>query len=514
MKRIILKLLLITALFGFSFVSIGFIFDDGGDYRSTEIRGGYTINDIRQMVGEQSPNEYLRVHNPYYGVNVHKVSNNFPNIASSVMPLSFSYARERIRYSGMPNSESIVVVLMGDGFAAGQQGIFLNHARSATNFMMNMYPFNLFSDIFTVYAIQTVSEQSGVSVRHGNSRREINNRFGSYLPIQDEVTMYSGSHFQIRQIAAYYAGGSQNVNMIHVIANTTAFGGSAWTAHHLTNPVVGISLTTVHTNHGGWHRTFIHEFGHSFGSLADERGNVNGRDAPNMTALRNNNRWSHWIGREQIQSRSITASGGGQWFIPRGHSTFLGFVDGGCIMAGTHRTLTCFCAVCAAELVRRMAQHHSGETFYPRGSTQQHVTVLQNPRNRILPYAFNGNTDLQSVRIPQGITTIGQYSFLGATNLRRIYNMNETPQFLPLTAFSGLARSNIELRVPTGTATSFFMSGWFGFNIVEYPFFDNWHQPRFTSNSNGHGVITASGYYAPRSPFGAFDGWRGTVAEG
>lgn len=41
-----------------------------------------------------------------------------------------------------------------------------------------------------------------------------------------------------------------------------------------------------------------------------------------------------------------------------------------------------------------------------------------------------------------------------------------------------------------------------------------WYQPRFTTNTNNHGTITASGHSGDRAPFGAFDGWQGFVAEG
>jgi len=45
-------------------------------------------------------------------------------------------------------------------------------------------------------------------------------------------------------------------------------------------------------------------------------------------------------------------------------------------------------------------------------------------------------------------------------------------------------------------------------------FEDGWEQPLFDSNENDYGVITASGWSGSRQPYGAFDGWIGSVEGG
>jgi len=478
------------------------------------------------MVKEYS-GEFVRIHTPYDGVITKQISEDM-NLKRNIQPLTWFdpsfYARTIIRQSSNPNNR-IMVVLMGDGFTSTQQGnwptpasgTFLYHVRSATNFMMQTYPFSLFEDLFTVYAIQTISRESGISRPRPWPLSDINvrNRFGSNEPRNNEITMPEWGQNDVRFIAEHFAGGRANLNMIQVIANSDRFGGVAFGATPVTSPIVGIALTTVHTNHGGWRRTFIHEFGHTFGALADELDGAHARRAANMTDDRNNIPWSHWIGYGGIGlPRVIRAYCGRQMYVPRGYDPSIIGATGGCLMTRSSRNIDSFCAVCSSELVRRMAQHHAHETFQPRiNGTSSQVTVQPNPQNRILPYAFNGNSFMQHVTIPACIASIGNYAFIGAWGLRTIRNYSTTPQRINSTTFARLNRSNIRLVVPQGSTQAYINAGWTGFNIVEgVP--STWHQPRFTSNSNSHGTITASAHHPGRDPFGAFDGWIGFVGAG
>ena len=122
---------------------------------------------------------------------------------------------------------TVLLVLMGDGFTQAQQGTwpnpasgtFLYQARSATNFMMNFHPFSLFSDIFIVYAVQTISSQAWASAP-GNTT----NRLRTYAPVANRISMTSWGRSEARAIAEWAAGSWVNVNMIQVIANTKVWG--------------------------------------------------------------------------------------------------------------------------------------------------------------------------------------------------------------------------------------------------------------------------------------------------
>jgi len=172
-----------------------------------------------------------------------------------------------------------------------------------------------------------------------------------------------------------------------------------------------------------WHGIFIHEFGHSFADLQDEHPNAvvqtGFSEAANMTRQQDNSlvKWAHWVGYGSNMGRrpiGIYRTGTAPTFhaVPSRDS---------CIMGGTIRSN--FCAVCSAEITRRLASI-AGYTFsskHPDGYIPAAVSAtVSTTTNRILPYAFNGNTNLRYLTIPSNITTIGDYAFLGATRLSSI----------------------------------------------------------------------------------------------
>ena len=81
------------------------------------------------------------------------------------------YKVSKILDSGKPDSESLVLTVMGDGFTENQQSDFKNEISTAIYELFGIsypikygcYPFNLFKSCFTVYAVEVNSEESGVS---------------------------------------------------------------------------------------------------------------------------------------------------------------------------------------------------------------------------------------------------------------------------------------------------------------------------------------------------------------
>jgi len=77
---------------------------------------------------------------------------------------NFDYVR--IRYSGKSPENSIVVILLADGFDQNQFGTWpgpadgtaLWHANAVIDHMLDTRPFDLFADYFTVYMVHAVRE--------------------------------------------------------------------------------------------------------------------------------------------------------------------------------------------------------------------------------------------------------------------------------------------------------------------------------------------------------------------
>jgi len=494
----------------------------------------------------------------------------FELVDIQVSPVTYRGSTHQVRkiaYSNRPRSESIVVVLLADGFRAEYQDDFLNHARDATTTMMNTHPFSLFSHLFTVYAVQVISRNIVPGLSRTLCPNDINfpNSFEFIMPDYDYINYrvgnaiginsnwsYFGARFlntlggiseQVygpnpnllmptagrnlaRQIAYRAAGGAANLDMVQVIGNPliaerfSTSAGRAWIPTTQTNVdrTVGLAFTmacnaTNSTWQGvpAWHGTFIHEFGHSFGWLVDNHNNIDdntefNNQRANITNNITNLKWHHWLGHRQVANTPYYAGthNNQRWYVPSRFSRNDqgSLTGGGCIMVASHVSRY-FNGVATAELIRRMASI-SGETFnvipervpFPSGANNEAsattappfppilapgqafpVLIRENYKNRILDSAFHGNTYLEGLIIPQSITSIGDFAFLGAINLRTIQNMATIPQRINETTFAAsgvtngvpnqLDRSRIVVHIPAGTYMAYRSAGWTGFILVD-----------------------------------------------
>ena len=92
-----------------------------------------------------------------------------------------SFNEQKILDSGKPDDESIVITIMGDGFTSLQQNDFILAAKEIIDNLLGnpalgidgFYPYNLFRESFTVYAIEVISNESGVSRDANNNNGHI-----------------------------------------------------------------------------------------------------------------------------------------------------------------------------------------------------------------------------------------------------------------------------------------------------------------------------------------------------
>ena len=455
---------------------------------------GYTVDDIINMIRNDEVSGYQRVYQPNNGPttqswDMQSFRNELEILSqNSLRSPVHDFTVTTIAHSGRPDDQSIVVVLVGDGFTEQQQGqmpnpasgTFLHCALGVSETLATMYPFSLFSSLFTIYAVQVISTEAGIAV--GTEQNPINRPFsgtyfGTYL--SQPWTIEGTNTARALQIARDV---SAHVIMTQVIANTLEPGGVVWGAGagYDNINIVGVSTRVISVqgftwNRPAFHSIFIHEIGHAFGRLTDEHstGTIN-LERANIARLSQSHftdqKWDHWLITNLITRRTEEAPAG--YVFPSFNET--------CKMQGWQ---TSFCKVCSAELTRRMALI-SGETFLsgrrPDGTlrpTPSEVTItipnINAPqiKNRLLPYAFHGNTQIQHLFIPSTITTIGEYAFIGATDLQSITNLSTTPQIINAdVVFAGIDRSNITLHTYPGTAQAYLNAGWNGFIINDTSF--------------------------------------------
>jgi len=416
--------------------------------------------------------------------------------------------------------------------------------------MLGMQPFKDFAHLFRVYAIPVVSRFSGIpqinvaNATTTNITNAMNNvvigQYGNtylgtrFINIGSTITMSNAGQARVRQLARI---NGRHPHMIQVIANENRFGGvGLWHEfgssyvplyHSHTGPSTSPRIALTATYRGSeilwsprWHGTFIHEFGHTFGELIDNHDtNIENRGGCLIPARANvgyitvaggttwnNISWSHWFGYRNVLNspRRISASsadgGSIRWYVPSAFGSI--GAQGTCIMVGSWAS-NVFNGITRAELTRRMA-HISGETFRGRPSTtgsalldvphNRYVTVRENYKNRILDSAFHGNYRLHTVTIPASIRYIGNFAFIGATNLRFINNHSQVPQDIRGyvdTIFAGIPnRNRIAVYVPPGTLLAYAQAGWGVFDLREGGFRVNGTMvTQFRAPSNFNGVV-------------------------
>mgnify|MGYP001019730995 CR=1 FL=1 len=151
-------------------------------------------------------------------------------------------------------NKCINVVILAEGYTSSEMDKFRNDAQITCEALFNHSPFDKLQDRFNILAVETISEDSGVSVPRENIWNET--AFHSHFD-----TFYSDRYLtttNVKDIHDAIAG----IPYAHIIilANTDVYGGGG----------IFNSYTLTTTGHKDFRPVVVHEFGHSFGGLADE----------------------------------------------------------------------------------------------------------------------------------------------------------------------------------------------------------------------------------------------------
>lgn len=153
-----------------------------------------------------------------------------------------------------PSEECIDVAIVAEGYTADEMDLFLKDARTACDEIFRYEPFSKHKNRFNVVAVMTESTDSGVSVPQDNEWRTtaINSNFMTfYSPRYLTTNSVHLTHDQLAGVAYEH---------LIILANTDTYGGGGIYNSY--------TLTTAH--HPQFKPVVVHEFGHSFGALADE----------------------------------------------------------------------------------------------------------------------------------------------------------------------------------------------------------------------------------------------------
>lgn len=150
--------------------------------------------------------------------------------------------------------QCIDVAILAEGYTSAEMDTFYQDAEIACESLFSHEPFKSMKKRFNIVAVASPSEDSGVSVpRLGDWKHTA---FGSHFS-----TFYSDRYLTTTQVKAIH-NALEGIPYEHIIilANTEEYGGGGIYNSY--------TLTTAH--HPMFRPVVVHEFGHSFGGLADE----------------------------------------------------------------------------------------------------------------------------------------------------------------------------------------------------------------------------------------------------
>lgn len=148
----------------------------------------------------------------------------------------------------------IDIAIMAEGYTEAEMPRFYQDARTACDALFEHEPFKRLKSRFNVVAVASESKDSGVSLPREH-------RWKSTAVSSHFDTFYSDRYLTTRSVKAIHnwLAGIPYEHII-ILANTDTYGGGGIYNSY--------TLTTAH--HPSFRPVVVHEFGHSFGGLADE----------------------------------------------------------------------------------------------------------------------------------------------------------------------------------------------------------------------------------------------------
>lgn len=152
------------------------------------------------------------------------------------------------------DEQCIDVAIVAEGYTAQEMDLFMKDARTACDEILRYEPFASFKERFNFVAVMLESNDSDVSVPQDGEWR--NTALGSNF-----MTFYSPRYLTTGNIHSMHdqLSGIPYEHLI-ILANTDTYGGGGIYNSY--------TLTTAHNPM--FKPVVVHEFGHSFGALADE----------------------------------------------------------------------------------------------------------------------------------------------------------------------------------------------------------------------------------------------------
>ncbi|MGW7362519.1 M64 family metallopeptidase [Streptomyces sp. NPDC054841] len=216
------------------------------------------------------------------------------------------------------------IVVVGDGYTTAELAQFHTDAKKKWAELAAVEPYTTYQSLFNVWAVDAVSNQSGVS---GDPGPDVvrDTALGSYFWCDDIERLLC---IDQDKVDAYVAKAPE-ADLVLVLANSAKYGGAGYNEPSETLGYEGISTASAANEKSG--QVAIHETGHSLGKLADEYyypdypgyeeytgpepadSNISVLAAEDMAGQRA--KWHRWLGEESPDGGTVGTYEGGGYYV-------------------------------------------------------------------------------------------------------------------------------------------------------------------------------------------------------
>ncbi|WP_395298330.1 M64 family metallopeptidase [Kitasatospora hibisci] len=253
------------------------------------------------------------------GIGRASVSPASPHLADRPQAVAADGAVTPLVQNGSTDTKLDVVVI-GDGYTAGEQEKFRADATAKWQEVSAVEPYATYRNLFNVWAVEAVSAQSGIT---GDPDRAAvrDTALGSYFWCEDIERLLCVDVEAVER----YAAKAPQADLVLVVANSAKYGGAGY--NDVRSPLGYEGIATVAGGNDRSGQIAVHETGHSLGKLADEyyydgQGTYRGAEPAesNISTLttermrRERAKWYRWLGRTSPDGGTVGAYLGGGYY--------------------------------------------------------------------------------------------------------------------------------------------------------------------------------------------------------
>ncbi|MFF2959147.1 M64 family metallopeptidase [Streptomyces sp. NPDC057963] len=220
-----------------------------------------------------------------------------------------------------PTDDRLDVVIIGDGYTAGQQDDFHADATAKWADITRLEPYKSYQGLFNVWTVDAVSNESGISGDPGADTVK-DTALGSYFWCSDTERLICTDTDKV----AAYAAKAPAADLVVVIANSTKYGGAGYSGLQAEGyPFNGVS--TLSSDHAASSLIAAHEIGHSVGLLDDEYtyeaygtwtggepGGINSTTYTPAQLTRKRAKWYRWLGQSDPAGGTVGTYEGSAYY--------------------------------------------------------------------------------------------------------------------------------------------------------------------------------------------------------